>query len=95
MKLIKRFNDRIDKCLISFLLNKGFLAKDPGLKTRFENKFNYLVEKSRKQRQGGIIDVDIDDDDDEVKEIKRQKLEAIQQNDMMFYNESRIARSND
>ncbi|KAG7841312.1 hypothetical protein KL942_001191 [Ogataea angusta] len=94
MKLTKRFNDRVDKCLISILLNKGFLAKDPGLRTRFENKFNYLVDKARDQRQKGILNVD-DDDDLEVKEIKRQKVEAIQRNNMLFYNESRIARSHD
>ncbi|KAG7901714.1 hypothetical protein KL935_001674 [Ogataea polymorpha] len=94
MKLIKRFNDRVDKCLISILLNKGFLAKDPGLRTRFENKFNYLVDKARDQRQKGILNVD-DDDDPEVKNIKKQKVEAIQRDNMLFYNESKIARSHD
>ncbi|KAG7721046.1 hypothetical protein KL949_000778 [Ogataea haglerorum] len=95
MKLTKRFNDRVDKCLISILLNKGFLAKDPGLRTRFENKFNYLLDKARDERQRGILNVDDDDDDPEVKEIKKQKIEAIQRNNMLFYNESKIARSQD
>ncbi|ODV87495.1 hypothetical protein CANARDRAFT_26898 [[Candida] arabinofermentans NRRL YB-2248] len=100
VRMIRRFNDRLDKCFISFLLNRGFISKDPNLRSRFENKFRYLVDKAAALKQRGILDDSLDEEEDEeIKRIKRRKLEIQKEQEdkgnSFFYNESEIARSND
>ncbi|OWB64661.1 hypothetical protein B5S29_g5873 [[Candida] boidinii] len=73
LRLIRRFNDRIDKILISFLINKGFI-KDSNLRARFDKKFRYLDNRFQKQKSKGILNSDDDEGDEEIKEFKKKKL---------------------
>lgn len=96
IRLTKRFNDRIDRILMSMLLNRGFIDKDPPLKSRFANKLSYMVEKSNKQKKRSILsdENDIEDgannDDENAQKIKRRKLEK--ENSIDFFDESKIAK---
>lgn len=100
IRLNRRFNDRIDRILMSMLLNRGFIEKDPPLKSRFGNKLSYMVEKSNKQKKRGILSEENDNEDDESnnaddetnQRIKRRKLdrESVQ---VEFYDESKIPKS--
>ncbi|CDK28551.1 unnamed protein product [Kuraishia capsulata CBS 1993] len=46
VKMVQRYNDRFNKILISFLLNRNFV-KDAGLKQKLDKKFKVLVERQR------------------------------------------------
>lgn len=92
IKLNQRFNDRLDKIVISLLLNRGFIDKDPSLRARFENKLNFLVEQGNiLKRRGLVLD---DEDEDQQPAKKRRKISPnTQEKPIDFYNESPIARS--
>ena len=96
VRLTRRFNDRIDRILMSMLLNRGFIDKDPPLKSRFANKLSYMVEKSNKQKKRGIFsdENDIEDEhrneDENSQKLKRRKLDTEKSID--FFDESRIAK---
>lgn len=96
VRLTRRFNDRIDRILMSMLLNRGFIDKDPPLKSRFANKLSYMVEKSNKQKKRGILsdENDIEDEhrieDENSQKLKRRKLDTEKSID--FFDESRIAK---
>lgn len=97
IRLNRRFNDRLDKILMSMLLNRGFIEKDPPLKSRFGNKLSYMVEKGIKQRKRGILSDENDKDDvenDEAQKIKRRKTENSSNNNKIdFYDESKIVKN--
>lgn len=81
LRLIRRFNDRIDKILISFLINKGFI-KDSNLRARFDKKFRYLDSRFQRQKSKGILNSDDDEGDEEIKEFKKKKLSSTNPNDI-------------
>lgn len=103
LRLIRRFNDRIDRILMAMLLNRGFIDKDVPLKTRFGNKLSYMVEQATKQRKLGILSAENDtignpaardgNGDDEQQRIKRRKLDA-KLPIVDFYDESAVAKAN-
>lgn len=96
IRLNRRFNDRLDKVTISFLLNRGFIDRDPSLKTRFENKLKYLVDQSTTQKEKGIMDDSVDKEaDKEFQEMKRKRRGEKKEPEIYFYNESHVAREND
>ncbi|QPG72997.1 hypothetical protein FOA43_000301 [Brettanomyces nanus] len=100
LRMNRRFNDRLDKIIISLLLNRGFINKDPSLKARFENKLRYLVDKTAELRKKSILeDSEDDEDEDEVQRLRKRRKLADKDNKMHepidFYNECRIARAND
>ncbi|TID24622.1 hypothetical protein CANINC_003021 [Pichia inconspicua] len=89
-RLNRRFNDRIDKVLMTMLLNRGFIEKDPPLKARFSNKLSYMVEKSNKQKKRGILSLENDEVDDVEGLNKKQKLNHLS---VDFYDESSIVKA--
>lgn len=98
LKLNRRFNDRIDKILISMLLGKGFINRDAKLKTRFENKLHFLVDKANTQRKMGIMN-DMTEEDEEVLQHlrKKKKLDkkVVKEKTVDFYNEAKVARDDE
>ncbi len=97
-KLNRRFNDRLDKILVSLLLDKGFINRDQKLKTRFENKLHFLVDKANTQRKRGIMN-DMTEEDEEVLQHlrKKRKLDKKITTEKMvdFYNEAKVARDDE
>ncbi|KAG0687586.1 hypothetical protein C6P40_002158 [Pichia californica] len=96
IRLNRRFNDRIDRVLMSMLLNRGFIDKDAPLKTRFGNKLSYMVEKSNQQKKRGILSEENDtnennESDDLNPRAKRIKLDNSINID--YFDESIIAKS--
>lgn len=89
-RLTRRFNDRIDKVLMSMLLNRGFIEKDPPLKARFSNKLSYMVENSNKQKKRGILSVDNDAVED-VEGLKKKR--KLNNQSVDFYDESSITKT--
>lgn len=49
--LLSKFNDRLDKILLSLLLNRGFIDKDLPLKSRFSKKLSYMIDESIKYKK--------------------------------------------
>lgn len=89
-RLNRRFNDRIDKVLMTMLLNRGFIEKDPPLKARFSNKLSYMVENANKQKKRGILSVENDEVEDAEGLNKKRKLNN---QSVDFYDESNIVKS--
>lgn len=86
IQLIKRFNDRIDKILMSLLLNKGFIEKDPPLKSRFSNKLSFITEMQNKQKKRGILSIEEESDSEETPN-KRRKIDPT-----FYYDESKVVK---
>ncbi|VEU23716.1 DEKNAAC105043 [Brettanomyces naardenensis] len=101
IKMNRRFNDRLDKIIISLLLNRGFINKDPSLKSRFENKLRYLVDKTSEQKKRNILEDSDEDEDEDGAEIqrlkKRRKLDNMEvaEEPVDFFNESKFPRAHD
>ncbi|ODV94645.1 hypothetical protein PACTADRAFT_34393 [Pachysolen tannophilus NRRL Y-2460] len=91
IRLIKRFNDRFNKILISFMLNKNFI-KDTTLKARLSKKFSYVMMKNDEQKKRGILNESSDFDLNENNKRRRKNDSDISQSDDIFYNSSTIAK---
>lgn len=100
IRLIKRFNDRMNKISMALLFNRGLLNSGPQLpyKQRFEKKLKYMSDRDSTFKQQKISitsdkwDEGEDIDDPELtQKLKRRKLDT---KDVLF-NESKTPLEND
>lgn len=98
-RLVKRFNDRVNKVMIALVLNKGFLNSGPQLpfKQRFEKKLKYLTDRDNKLKQKKVSitsdewDLGEDVDEEMQQRLKRRKLDS----NNLFFNESKTPLEDD